>query len=220
MTQYWDDRFIKHLDKTSIKTIFEVGARYGDESIKLSQFFSSSKIYSFECNPLTIDICRTNLAGHGCIIFSDYGLGANNEELPFYSYIKGNDGASSLFKRIDFAETQAQTGIIKIRKLVDFVSENDISQIDLLCMDVQGYELNILKGSENFIEHIKYIIMEEPKSVINPQYLPEGIHSKYINSPTPAEIHKFMEEKGFILLERLEENGLEDNVLYKNSRYD
>lgn len=104
--------------------------------------------YSFECNPLTIDICRKNLAGYGRIIFSDYGLGANNEELPFYSYITGNDGASSLFKRIDFAETQAQTEIIKTRKLVDFVYENNISQIDLLCMDVQGYELNVLKGSE------------------------------------------------------------------------
>ncbi len=208
---------MKYLDKNTIKTIFEVGARYGDESIQLSHFFNSSKVYSFECNPLTIDICRKNLVRYERIIFSDYGLGANNEELPFYSYVKGNDGASSLFKRIDFAETQVQTGIIKTRKLVDFVSENNISQIDLLCMDVQGYELNVLKGSEEFIKHIKYIIMEEPKPVINTQYLPEGFHSKYINSPTPAEIHRFMEDNNFIVLERLEENGLEDNVLYKNT---
>jgi FkbM family methyltransferase len=217
MTQYWDERFMKHLDISKIKTIFEVGARYGDESAQLSSIFNNATIYSFECNPLTIEQCRSKLSKHPNIIFFDYGLGLNNEELPFFSYMHNNDGASSLLKRIDFKETQQQTGIVKIKKLSEFVFENNISEIDLLCMDVQGYELNILKGSEDFIKNIKYVIMEEPKEIINTQYLPEGVHSKYLNSPTSAEIREFMEKNGFIILERLSENGIEDNVLYKNT---
>lgn len=217
MTQYWDERFIKHL--SDINTIFEVGARYGDESIQLSNIFKGARVYSFECNPVTIDRCRSNLRNYPNIQFFDYGLGTKNEELPFFSYVKDNDGASSLLKRIDFEETQKQTGVVKIRKLSDFVSENNILKIDLLCMDVQGYELNILKGSDDFIKNIKYIIMEEPKPIINTEFLPAGVHSKYVNCPTSEEIKTFMTANGFEVLERLSENAIEDNVLYRNKHY-
>ena len=83
-------------------------------------------------------------------------------------------------------------------------------------MDVQGYELNVLKGSGDFINKINYIIMEEPKSIINTKYLSTGVHSKYINAPSSEEINKFMIENGFLEIERIEENKIEDNVMYKN----
>jgi hypothetical protein len=86
-------------------------------------------------------------------------------------------------------------------------------------MDIQGYELNVLKGAEDFIKKIKYVIMEEPKESINTFYLPENIHSKYINAPTAQEIRKFMNSNNFIEIERLEENKIEDNVMYKNMLY-
>lgn len=219
MTTYWDSRFLNHLNKEKINNIIEVGARYGDESIHLSKIFNNSIIYSFECNPLTVNLCKNNLKQYENIFFFDYGLGNQNETLPFYSFIQNNDGASLLYKRIDFNETQKQTGTVNIKKLIDFVKENNIEYIDLLCMDVQGYELNILKGSENFIKNIKYIIMEEPKSIINTIYLPEGVHSKYIDSPTSEEIKEFMNNNGFYVIERIEENLIEDNVMYKNILY-
>jgi FkbM family methyltransferase len=149
MTYYWDDRFLQYLDvfKNNSNTIFEVGARYGDESIELNKTFKNSNIYSFECNPLTVDVCRKNLEPYTNIKFFDYGLGNENEIIPFYSYIENNDGCSSFYKRIDFTTTQRHTGNIRIRKMIDLVKDEKIDSIDLLCMDVQGYELNILKGA-------------------------------------------------------------------------
>ena len=32
MSFYWDDKFLRHLENKDIHTIFEVGARYGDET--------------------------------------------------------------------------------------------------------------------------------------------------------------------------------------------
>jgi FkbM family methyltransferase len=126
MTQYWDERFLKQLENSDIRTIVEVGARYGDESIQLSRVFCNSTIYAFECNPLTIEICKNNLKPFTNIKFFDFGLGNKNELLPFYSYIKDNDGASSLYKRIDFEETQKQSGIVNIKTLKEFISDNKI----------------------------------------------------------------------------------------------
>ena len=118
------------------------------------------------------------------VYFNAIGLGEHREKLPFYSYIANNDGASSFLKRIDFHNTQIQNGFVDVFRLDDFVKNKNIQTIDLLCMDIQGYELNVLKGAGNFIDNINYIIMEEPKPIINSNYLPIGIHSKYINSPT------------------------------------
>ena len=214
MTNYWDERFMRHIDKNAIHTIVEVGARYGDESKILSNVFNKANIYSFECNPITIDICRHNLQDIPRIHFCDYGLGDTNTTLPFYSYIQQNDGASSFFKRIDCEQTQRETGYMKISTLFDFTRENNITSVDLLCMDIQGYELNVLKGCGEYISKVKYIIMEEPKQEINLTYLPKDTHSKYIGAPSYYDIKQFMEKHDFVELERIDENAIEDNVMY------
>jgi hypothetical protein len=124
-----------------------------------------------------------------------------------------------LYKRIDYDQSQRNVGNVTIKKLSDFVQENTIDTIDLLCMDVQGYELNILKGAGDFIRRIKYIIIEEPKPRVQAGFLPENVHSKYINAPSSQEISAFMTKNNFIEILRLEENGIEDNVMYKNTLF-
>jgi len=217
MTDYWDKRFLSKInDGITPNVIFEVGARYGDETLKLAQLFENAQIYSFECNPNTINICKKNLEGHKNIHFIDNGLGSENETKPFYSYICNNDGASSFYKRIDAESTQKLTGYIEIKKISDIMKFYKIEHIDLLCMDVQGFELNVIQGAEEYINKIKYVIMEEPKEEINLQYLPKDTYSKYINAPTPIEIKKFMAQNNFVEIERISENHIEDNVMYKN----
>ena len=219
MTNYWDKRFLDKINNEP-KVIFEVGARYGDESIKLSQIFKKSQIYSFECNPNTVNICKNKLEGHKNINFIGKGLGDQNNKLPFYSYIKNNDGASSFYKRIDADSTQKITGHIEITKISDIMKQYNLDNIDLLCMDVQGFELNVLKGAEKYLEKVNYIIMEEPNPIINLNELPKNTYSKYINSPTPNEIKEFMIKNNFIETVRIAENKIEHNVMYKNKKLD
>ena len=128
------------------------------------------------------------------------------------SWCKNASISGSLFS----TKTQKKTGDILVKKLSDFVKENKIQKIDLLCMDVQGYELNVLKGAEKFLTNIKYVIMEEPNPIINKQHLPEDMHSKYIGSPTSNQIKDFMNSNGFFEIDRGIENLIEHNVMYKN----
>jgi FkbM family methyltransferase len=212
---YVDYRFLRNLN--SVDYICEVGSRYGDESIELLKYFQDSKILCFECNPKTRDICRENLRSHPNIKFFDIALG-EKEELPFYSFNSSNPGASSFYKRIDYNDTQEMSGYINVKRLDTILSQENIPRLDLLCIDVQGFELNVLKGCGEFIEKISYIIIEEPKNTIGKLFLPKGMYSKYINSPTAEEIQDFLRNKGFIEIERFSENMIEDNVMYKNTR--
>lgn len=215
MSFYWDSRFLKHFDIDSIKVICEIGARYGDESLQLSKTFKNAQIFSFECNPLVVDQCKKKLQNIPNIHFFPVGIGHENTTMPFYYYKHNNDGASSLYKRIDFDFTQEYIGDVQIKTLSSILSDNCIEHVDLLCMDIQGYELNALKGCDKYLRKIDYIIMEEPNPVIDENYLPKGVHSKYIGAPTSKEIKEFMNSHNFFEIERIPENMIEHNVMYK-----
>ena len=210
VTAYCDIRFHRHIIPP-LNTIVEVGARYGDESLELSNLFQAAKIYSFECNPKTVEQCRKTLANAPNVTFSSYALGSSESTLPFFRYTKDNDGASSLYKRIDADETQEYAGLVETRRLDSILGDQ---VIDLLCMDVQGYELEVLKGTN--LSKVRYIIQEEPNPVINTNFLPPRTHSKYIDAPSSSEISSFLHSNNFRELERLQENYIEDNVLWAN----
>jgi FkbM family methyltransferase len=217
MSNYWDKRFLKHININNINYICEVGSRYGNESIELSKIFTNANILAFECNPNTINECKINLSNYNKIKFYNFGLGNKEEYIPFYPYIKNNVGASSFLKRIDFNNTQEVIENIQIRKLSSILKENNLNEINLLCLDVQGYELEVLKGCDEYLKNINYIIMEEPKPIINKLYLPDNNYSKYLDAPSSYVIKNFMNKNNFIEIERIEENKIEDNVLYKNN---
>jgi FkbM family methyltransferase len=192
----------------------EAGARWGAESRDLSQFYASANVYSFEPNPNTVEACRNSLKDLKNVKFYDFALGDENSDLPFFSAPEGYEGCSSFLKRIDFDKFQEQTGVIKTVRLDDFVAQENIESIDLLCMDVQGFELNILKGAGEFIDKIEFVIMEEPTLNKWPASLPQGIHSYYVEAPPATEIQDFMTSNGFQEIARIKENDVEDNVMY------
>lgn len=209
MTYYHDERFIRHIhDEPDF--IFEIGGRYGEESVKLKTLYPKSSVHTFECNPDTVDICKKTLTNKG-INFVPKALGDKEGFTEFYPFGKRNDGASSMLKRID---GDLEPVKVEMTTLKSYMGYNNIQKIDLLCMDVQGYELEVLKGLRENIDKVSFVIMEQPKNVIDPRYLKPGLHSKYIGAPNPAEIIKFMKDNNFKEIERLEENKLEDNVMY------
>ena len=216
MSTYWDNRFLKHYGKSNINTIVEVGSRTGEEAIMMSKHFPNALIYACECNPNTIKECKKNLEKYKNIIFCNQALGSRIEEKPFYSYVDNNDGASSFLFRIDGDSTMIKTGILKINTLNNFMLKHKIDNIDLLLLDTQGSELDIIKGLEEHINNIKYIIAEIPKQIPNWHYLPEGTHSKYIHAPAYEEIVDYLEQNGFKIVEKIQENMLEDNILFSN----
>jgi FkbM family methyltransferase len=232
MSTYLESIFTSFINPSSVKTIFELGSRDLLDSHKLQKHYNA-KIYAFECNPECLNECNKNwnlfpenvkLKLH----LIPKAVSETNDIVSFYPFDLqkyNNMGASSMFK-IDFTKRQKSCpdygrpcpqNEIKVPgiRLDTFLESNNISTIDLLCMDVQGYELNILKGAENFIKNIKYIIMEEPKPFINEIYLPQDTHSKYVHAPSSQDIKSFMIDNNFSEIERIEENGIEDNVMYK-----
>jgi len=122
-----------------------------------------------------------------------------NKETVFKSFDLSkydNMGASSLLK-IDFSKSRPQsdpdynTGdvqkdvVVQGLRLDTFCENEKIQQIDLLCMDLQEYELEALKSLGNKIKNVKYIISE---ASFNPTYE---------NGNDFNDLHKYLVQHGF-----------------------
>ena len=214
---------LKNLQINNLKTIIEVGGRYGTESVDLAKDYPESTIHTFECNPRTVKQCAETCGSCTNIIFNHIGVSKDGGKLPFYSYVKDNDGCSSFYQRLDGEETMEYAGDIDTITLKEYLTEKNIDKVDCLCLDTQGSELDIIKGCGDLVKNIRYIILEQPNEIPNPHYMPpcpsgKGLsHSKYINAPTVKNIQDYLLKNRFIEIYRQKENEIELNVVYKNT---
>lgn len=198
---YFD--FLDKIDSNQIKTIFELGSCNLIDAIKLLHHFQSSKIYSFECNNDCLIECYKNLNNleeekKKRLVLIDKAVSINNGDVIFYPFdLKkyNNMGASSMLlidfslrdiKDHDYNRKNPQTKIIVNGVRLDtFIDENHIDNIDLLCIDLQGYELNAIKSLGNHLHKIKYIITEC------------SIVSTYTNGATFKELNEYLSNYNF-----------------------
>ena len=75
-----------------------------------------------------------------------------------------------------------------VTTLDDFCAERKIAGAYLLKIDVQGYELEVLKGAINILPCIDHVFVEA------------GIQRLYEGAPSFAEVCLFMEAQGFHLM--------------------
>jgi len=208
---YLDEQFVKHIPKNEIKNIVELGARECRDTISLSEYYPEATIYAFECNPDTIGLCEHNLnlldkQQKDRIYFFPYGAGSKNETKKFYKFIyENNPGASSFLPRIYDSHKQQETEqVLTIVKIENIIEKFKINNIDLICADIQGFEIEALKGFGKYLKNVKYIITEIPKDV-----------SLYKDAPSREEMIEFFKTNNFQIIETLFENLYEDNVLLK-----
>lgn len=203
-TAYIKQEFIKFIDK-NIKTIFEIGSRDLLDSIKMAEVFQEATIYAYECNPLTLNECNLNLEKNADkkIIFTEKAVSDKIEQLEFHNFMLNNPGASSLFKRFDYENTQSTLYKVQTTTIKDELQKYNLSTIDLLCMDVQGYELKVLMGADLNNNKIKNVILEAPKD-----------KSVYDGAPSRKEIEEYMFDNKYIVKQICQENLIEDNILF------
>jgi len=77
---------------------------------------------------------------------------------------------------------------VKTNTLSNFCQKSSIDLIDIIHMDVQGAELMVLKGANDYLRKIKVIWME----VSNVEY--------YKGQPLASDVENFMKKNNFMLL--------------------
>ena len=135
--------------------IFDVGAHKGQTSSHFCKLFPHSKIQAFEPSPYLFDEIEKNLSKRKNIRCHNFALGETNEK-AFLTRPK-----SDLCGQVVKTQKNNSTSI-SVRRLDEFCLDENISEIDLLKLDVEGNELSVLNGASGMFERnaIRAIFLE------------------------------------------------------------
>lgn len=189
-----DWEFLNHDLKTVVgkfnekqPVIFDVGANKGQSIDKFKSIWPGSKIHSFEPDKELFGHLSQKVTGQKDITLYEIALGDSNEVLTFHinqkkalnSVLELDQSPENRFSKKKILNSYQ----VQSKTLDTFINEYGFDQsIDLLKIDVQGFDLNVLKGSEYMLEKgkIKSILIE-----IN-------FHPMYLNQAKPWEIIEFL----------------------------
>ena len=196
---YLESIFLENINKSAVKTIFELGSRDLLDAHKLQDHYDC-KVYAFECNPDCLAVCE-NVAetfSNNNIVLVKKAVSSTNGPVLFYPFDLtqyNNMGASSLLKinfdnrdtkDPDYKRPSPQTEIVVDGIRLDtFMEQTQIDNVDMLCIDLQGYELNAIQSMGTRLDHVKYIITEC------------SIQSTYTGGTKFIELENYLKTVGF-----------------------
>jgi FkbM family methyltransferase len=137
------------------KIALDIGANIGTHTVYLSDYFG--KVHAFEPQTSVFNLLESNIKLNACtnVKTHKFGLGDKNitENMEKYDLTKpNNQGAIAIDKTGTSNGEQIEVRIL---------DELGLSNIGFMKIDVEGYELYVLKGAINTIKTNKPIIIIE-----------------------------------------------------------
>ncbi|NJM71288.1 MAG: FkbM family methyltransferase [Scytonema sp. RU_4_4] len=146
--------------QVKIKGLIHVGAHYGQE-YEIYQKLGIVNLIFFEPLSQNFEILKTHV-GEKAKLFQK-ALGNENKKVKMYIESANNGMSSSILKPQKHLEQYPQIvfdqeEIVEMVRLDDFLPEKE--NYNFLTIDVQGYELEVLKGSRETLTSISGILTE------------------------------------------------------------
>lgn len=147
-TDIWID--LNNKIKIPLKTVFDIGANVGSFSNEIIKNNTDSNIFGFEPVKSTYDKLVKNMGSFENMKFYKLALGNTEEKLSINIYDDKDSVLNSLNPHA-MSKEGGQKEEIEVQRGDDFCKRNNISHINLLKIDTEGFELNVLSGFEKML---------------------------------------------------------------------
>lgn len=139
------------------QVIFDVGANTGQTAEEARRYFPAARILSFEPVPATFAGLQANTASDPKIEAVQLALGDMDGTAKMTAMETSGQNTLNMS-----AKPGAPTVDIQVRTLDAFCAERGISEIGVLKIDTEGYEMPVLRGAKRMLENgaIKMILAE------------------------------------------------------------
>ena len=141
----------------SPRVVVDVGANSGQSAIRFHAAFPSARIISFEPVTSTFKALQQRTAGHDIEI---YQLAAGSQAGNGTIFLTDSTFTSSIRRPTDTDVVAEEP--ITIVTLDEFAVEHKISEIDLLKIDAEGYDIEVLQGGTQLLStgKVRFVLIE------------------------------------------------------------
>jgi FkbM family methyltransferase len=165
------------------KTIIDCGAYVGRWTQMARKIYPDAVFLMLEANPAKERRLREVQAeAPGSIHYSMGVVGP--ESRPAVTFYQMESGSSVLEEQSDVARNVIQSSM---RTLDEIIAEKKLPDAHLIKLDVQGFELEILKGAKNALGTAQVVLMEVSFLQYNK------------GAPLIADVVRFMNDRGFVI---------------------
>lgn len=212
---------ISHLNGIQVRNALDIGSWHLKQSIEMLHIFPDCTVHAFEPAPENFEVCKKAFSmltpdKRQQLRVWQLAVGAENKVIDFFVIDEAqgdsNPGAASKYRFkpglngtfFNKNWVQSKIQVTQVR-LDDWQTKYRIEPVDLIWMDVQGGELDVLKGGEKLLRDVKIIFTEVG---LKPYY--EG---QSLKPMIDAQLSKY----GFVEIDgAFELNGfdLEGNTVY------
>jgi FkbM family methyltransferase len=161
------NNFFEIEDLTTLKeyipeqaVILDIGANIGNHSMYWSLKNNASMIYSFEPQEHIFNILQKNIEINNIKNIKAFNIALGKHSTKgAYTAGNYNHGGMGNFGGQEIIENEQ--GSVVIKSLDDVLSGENISKIDFIKCDVEGFEFNVLLGAEHTLIKYKPLIFIE-----------------------------------------------------------
>ncbi len=216
----WESKSLYHDVKTIIcrddPFIIDCGSNHGDLTERFNRQYVRPKIVSFEANPDLAAEQQERFSAFTNIAVMNRAIGQDNR--PIHFNISNDVNSSSLLipshlsrqyhgHKLDIAQT-VQVNMVRLDDVID-----QQQTVDLIKLDLEGYELEAFKGAESVLRRTRVIVVEVQFSPL------------FQGAPLFSDIDRFLRDRGFRLLSLYDLYVHQDmqmtagDALFLNTRY-
>jgi FkbM family methyltransferase len=130
--------------------ILDIGSNIGFTVLSMAQLSIKGKVIGFEPDRLNYERCLININQNnfGNINLYNIGLGSEDMSIPMEVRTEFNRGGNRV-------ALNGKGEIIEVKKLDNLFPSLNISKVDLVKIDVEGYELHVLQGAKKLLQQFK-----------------------------------------------------------------
>jgi FkbM family methyltransferase len=195
---------LKEKYNLDIKGVIHIGAHFGQE-YETYEKLNIDKIIFFEPHPKSFSVLYNKLNNKKNIKLINCALGNQEGTIDMNIELANNGQSNSLLIPKKHLEQYPHIKFIdkikvEINKLDNFLTED--FQYNFINIDVQGYELEVFKGSQKTLTHIDYIMTEINRDEV------------YENCVQINELDEYLNNLGFIRVETSWAGGTWGDAFY------
>lgn len=190
----------------------DVGANEGQTISLLRRYFDHPHVYAFEPSAETFSVLKANGYGETVEIHNiALGDGEGRRELTKFSLpvmnslLKMDPSPDNPFRDLDAVASEW----VEVTTLDKFIHERQITRVDLLKVDTQGFDLRVLHGAAGSLA----------SGIVRNVYVELNFVPMYAGQSSVREIEDFLQGHGFGLVDYYEKSRAGAALAWCNALY-